>query len=66
MEIVERLAPKRVFVYAMGQEPWCSFITSIAYTEESAPIVESNALVAACRERGIEAERLYGCAELGT
>jgi L-ascorbate metabolism protein UlaG (beta-lactamase superfamily) len=64
MEIVERLAPKRVYVYAMGQEPWCSFITSIAYTEESAPIVESNALVAACRERAIEAERLYGCAEL--
>jgi L-ascorbate metabolism protein UlaG (beta-lactamase superfamily) len=62
--IVERLAPGRVYVYAMGQEPWCGFITSIAYTDESAPIVESNALLAACHARGIEAERLYGCREL--
>ena len=64
LAIVERLSPARVYVYAMGQEPWCSFITSIGYTEESAPIRESNALVAACRGRGIEAERLYGCREL--
>lgn len=62
--IIECLAPPRVYVYAMGQEPWCSFITSIAYTDQSAPIVESNALIAACRARGIEAERLYGCREL--
>lgn len=62
--IVERLCPRRVYVYAMGQEPWCSFITSIAYTPESAPIVESNALIERCRARGIEAERLYGCREL--
>jgi hypothetical protein len=48
----------------MGQEPWCRFITSIEYTPQSPPIVESDALVAACRERGIEAARLYGCREL--
>ncbi len=64
LAIVERLRPERVYVYAMGQEPWCSFITSIEYTDESPPIRESNALVAACRERGLEAERLYGCREL--
>ena len=63
LELVERLRPGRVYVYAMGQEPWCSFITSIEYTDESAPIRESNELVAACRARGMEAQRLYGCAE---
>lgn len=62
--IVERLAPRRVCVYAMGQEPWCGFITSIAYTADSRPIVESERLIERCRERGIEAERLYGCKEL--
>lgn len=62
--IVERLAPRRVCVYAMGQEPWCGFITSIAYTPDSRPIVESERLIERCRERGIEAERLYGCREL--
>src|SRR5205085_2635333 len=40
--IVDELSCKQVFVYAMGQEPWLGFITSIKYTEESKPIVESN------------------------
>jgi hypothetical protein len=48
----------------MGQEPWCRFITSIEYASDSKPIVESDALVARCRERGIAAERLYGCSEI--
>jgi L-ascorbate metabolism protein UlaG (beta-lactamase superfamily) len=61
MAIVDIFKPKRVFVYAMGQEPWCSFLTSIRYTEASRPIVESNKLVAECSGRGLTAERLYGC-----
>lgn len=64
MAIVERLSPERVFVYAMGQEPWCRFITSIEYTGESAPIVESEALLARCHAKGIAAERLYGSREI--
>jgi hypothetical protein len=43
----------------MGQEPWLKYLTSIHYTDESHPIVESNKLVAACKEKGIESERLY-------
>jgi L-ascorbate metabolism protein UlaG (beta-lactamase superfamily) len=61
MAIVDTLKPKQVYVYAMGQEPWCSFLTSIRYTEDSRPIVESNNLVAECLSRGLMAERLYGC-----
>jgi L-ascorbate metabolism protein UlaG (beta-lactamase superfamily) len=63
-DIVRIFNSKEVYVYAMGQEPWLNFITSIKYTDESNPIVESNKLVAACRSRGIAAERLYGCKEL--
>jgi L-ascorbate metabolism protein UlaG (beta-lactamase superfamily) len=59
--VVDILKPKQVYVYAMGQEPWCSFLTSIRYTEDSRPIVESNRLVAECLSRGLMAERLYGC-----
>jgi L-ascorbate metabolism protein UlaG (beta-lactamase superfamily) len=59
--IVDILKPKQVYVYAMGQEPWLSFLTSIRYTEESRPIVESSRLVAECLSRGLTAERLYGC-----
>jgi L-ascorbate metabolism protein UlaG (beta-lactamase superfamily) len=61
MAIVDILKPKQVYVYAMGQEPWCSFLTSIRYTEDSRPIVESSRLVSECLSRGLMAERLYGC-----
>ncbi|HEX7175428.1 MAG TPA: MBL fold metallo-hydrolase [Pyrinomonadaceae bacterium] len=64
MSIVDRLRPRQVYVYAMGQEPWLTFLTSIHYTEESRPIIESGRLVAECRGRGIEAERLYGRKEI--
>jgi L-ascorbate metabolism protein UlaG (beta-lactamase superfamily) len=64
LDIVTRFNCSRVYVYAMGQEPWLSFLTSIRYTDESKPIIESNKLVGDCRERGIEAERLYGSKEI--
>ncbi|HYC88904.1 MAG TPA: MBL fold metallo-hydrolase [Thermoanaerobaculia bacterium] len=59
MSIVDTLEPKQIYVYAMGQEPWLTFLTSIRYTAESRPIVESDQLVAACRARGLESERLW-------
>jgi len=62
--IINCLRPSQVYVYAMGQEPWLSFLTSIKYTETSRPIVESNELVAECRNRGIESERLFGHKEI--
>jgi hypothetical protein len=58
--IVDQFKPSGVFVYAMGAEPWFTHITSILYTEQSAPIVESNKLVDYCRSRDIQAERLFG------
>ena len=64
LDLVSRLQPKQVYVYAMGQEPWLSFLTSIQYTDESKPIVESSRLVSECRERGTTSERLYGCREI--
>ncbi|MGB3183714.1 MAG: MBL fold metallo-hydrolase [Cyclobacteriaceae bacterium] len=62
--LVDNFNPKEVYVYAMGQEPWCEFISSIKYTDESHPIVQSNLLVEDCKERDIVAERLFGEKEL--
>jgi L-ascorbate metabolism protein UlaG (beta-lactamase superfamily) len=64
MSLVDIFKPKEVYVYAMGQEPWLEFISSIKYTEESNPIIQSNKLVKLCEARGIIAERLYGEKEL--
>jgi L-ascorbate metabolism protein UlaG (beta-lactamase superfamily) len=64
MALIDIFKPREVYVYAMGQEPWVEFISSIKYTEESNPIVQSNKLVGICREKGIIAERLYGEKEI--
>jgi L-ascorbate metabolism protein UlaG (beta-lactamase superfamily) len=64
LALVDIFKPKEVYIYAMGQEPWVEFISSIKYTEESNPIVQSDKLINICRERGILAERLYGEKEL--
>jgi L-ascorbate metabolism protein UlaG (beta-lactamase superfamily) len=58
-DIVDRLKPTEVYVYAMGQEPWLTFLTSIKYTPDSRPIVESDKLVEYCTSREITSERLF-------
>jgi L-ascorbate metabolism protein UlaG (beta-lactamase superfamily) len=62
--IVDQFKPRGVLVYAMGAEPWFTHITSIVYTDTSAPIVESNKLVEYCSQKNIAAERLYGKREI--
>ena len=62
--LMEVFNPKELYVYAMGMEPWLEFISSIKYTDESRPIIESNKLVEYCHSKGITAERLFGEKEL--
>ena len=64
LNLVKSLNPQQVYVYAMGQEPWLTYLTSIQYTDESRPIVESNKLVQECLGRGRTSERLFGCKEI--
>lgn len=62
--LVQQLHPQQVYVYAMGQEPWLTFITSIIYTSESKAIIESNQLIAYCHSQQIHSKRLFGCEEI--
>jgi L-ascorbate metabolism protein UlaG (beta-lactamase superfamily) len=64
VSLVEIFNPQEVYVYAMGQEPWVEFISSIKYTDESNPIIQSNKLIKFCSEKGLVAERLFGEKEL--
>lgn len=59
MRMIEALRPARVFIYAMGLEPWLGHISSISYTPESRPIVESDSLLKACEASGRRAQRLF-------
>ncbi|HEX8291332.1 MAG TPA: MBL fold metallo-hydrolase [Pyrinomonadaceae bacterium] len=64
IELIGRFNPKQAYVYAMGQEPWLTYLTSIEYTEQSRPIIDSSKLVEACRLRGMLSDRLYGYWEI--
>ncbi|OQP46205.1 MBL fold metallo-hydrolase [Niastella populi] len=59
-ELIDIFKPSDVFIYAMGMEPWLKFISSIKYTDESRPIIESNKVLDYCKAKGLEAERLFG------
>jgi L-ascorbate metabolism protein UlaG (beta-lactamase superfamily) len=64
LHLVNSLRPQQVYVYAMGQEPWLTYLTNIQYTDESRPMVESNKLVNDCLGCGRVSERLFGCKEI--
>ncbi|MBB5637674.1 L-ascorbate metabolism protein UlaG (beta-lactamase superfamily) [Pedobacter cryoconitis] len=64
MHLINIFNPKEAYVYAMGQEPWLEFISSIKYTATSHPIVQSDMLVEYCKNKNIIAERLFGEKEL--
>jgi L-ascorbate metabolism protein UlaG (beta-lactamase superfamily) len=58
-EIQSVVRAHRVFVYAMGQEPWMQYIMGLQYQPDSIQLTESEAFVKRCNRSGIEAERLH-------
>ncbi len=62
--LVKQFNPQQVYVYAMGREPWLTYITSIQYTPDSKPIIESAKLVEFCRQHNIVSEILHGKKEI--
>jgi hypothetical protein len=61
--LLRTLDCEQVFVYALGLEPWLSFISSIEPDPDSVAMRAVRALLAACGDMGIPAERLYGKAQ---
>ena len=64
IEIVNRLRPTQVYIYAMGREPWLGHVMVMNYNEDSPQLVESRKLLAHCREHGIVADMPYARREL--
>lgn len=58
-QLIELFHCKEVYVYAMGYEPWLSFISSINYDVMSKQNQEGDQFIACCHSNGIKAERLY-------
>lgn len=61
--IVEEFSCRRVFVYAMGQEPWLRHLSGLSYTPDSVQLVEAKRFLERCRNAGIQGEQLFGCKE---
>lgn len=62
--VIQELDCSRVFVYAMGQEPWLKHLMGLAYQPGSVQLTESDSFLDQCHADGIPAERLYGCKEI--
>jgi len=64
LRILEALRTKRIYNYAMGLEPWLEHLLGLAYTEDSTQLSESRKFIASAKERGMEAQLLFGKHEL--
>ncbi|WP_338157387.1 GNAT family N-acetyltransferase [Burkholderia glumae] len=62
--LAEIIGAQRVFIYAMAQEPWLTFISSLEYDESSLAMREARKMVEACRQAGLEACLLNGCVDI--
>ena len=58
--LVSALKVDQVLVYAMGMEPWLTFICGIDGTRDSLPLQQSRQFIQRCLDHGIAARRLYG------
>ncbi|WNG47495.1 MBL fold metallo-hydrolase [Archangium minus] len=63
-EIVRRLKPKHVHIYAMGREPWLGHIMAMGYHENAPQLIEARKLMAYCAEQGITTSMPLGQAEM--
>lgn len=60
----EYFKPERLFIYAMGAEPWITHITSILYSEDAVQFQEARQVEKAVREQSGQAEVLFGKMQL--
>lgn len=65
LEILEAVGAQRIYIYAMGLEPWMEYLLGLAYTEDAEQIKEARKLIALAPGRGIDhAELLFGKREI--
>lgn len=58
--LTRSLACKRVYIYAMGLEPWVSFVSTLSAHPELKQIIEAEKFISLCTEHNIQAARLFG------
>jgi L-ascorbate metabolism protein UlaG (beta-lactamase superfamily) len=65
LDILEAVGAQRIYIYAMGLEPWLEHLLGLAYTDDAEQIKEAGLLLGHARRRGFaEAQLLYGKHEI--
>jgi len=65
LSLLEAVGAERLYVYAMGLEPWLEFLLGLAYTADATQIKEAQRFLRLARENGLpEARLLSGKQEL--
>jgi L-ascorbate metabolism protein UlaG (beta-lactamase superfamily) len=64
MHIVSALGARRLFVYALGEEPWLQHVMATNYTPESYQLVQAATLARSCAEKDVEYHHLFGKATI--
>lgn len=64
-KMLAAVGAERLYIYAMGMEPWFEHLLGLAYDEDAVQLRESSNLVTVAREAGFKAaERLFGKREI--
>jgi L-ascorbate metabolism protein UlaG (beta-lactamase superfamily) len=64
LDLVRAIDAPRIYLYAMGLEPWMDHLLGLGMNEHAPQWIESERLIAAAREGGLVAERLKGPCEV--
>jgi L-ascorbate metabolism protein UlaG (beta-lactamase superfamily) len=64
LNIAEAFGARKVFLYAMGLEPWLNYFMALQHSHSEASQDAIEELTAACGARGIAVETLYGKKEM--
>lgn len=61
LNLLQALNSSRVYIYAIGREPWLQYFMSLEPEDGDAYIVEIGKLLTACKNHGyVDGKRLYG------
>jgi len=58
MQLFRKLKGQRLYLYAMGLEPWFEWLLGLAYTDDAPQILEAKRILQAARDEGAVESRL--------
>jgi L-ascorbate metabolism protein UlaG (beta-lactamase superfamily) len=64
IELIGSLGARRMFVYAMGEEPWLQHVMATNYTSDSYQMQQIDGLRSWCGDNSVEFAHLFGRADI--